>query len=126
MKKFLASALSFAVLFCLWAPFRSLAVNDDFDNPEDFLVSQNEAVYDLMADPPADLPNITGTSYILLDATSDTVLMGRNIDSRVQPAAVTKLMTALLAFENLELDDTITITQPMYIGIRELFHSGSD
>lgn len=100
-----------------------LAVNDDLDDPEDGIISQNEAYNDLMTDAPADVPQVTGTSYILYDAESMTVLMGRNIDAQVQPAAITKLMTVLLALENLDLEDTVTVTQPMYIGIPENYYT---
>ncbi len=96
-----------------------LAVNDQFDNPDDNLISQNESYDDLLNDSFADAPSVTGTSYILYDAQSDTVLMGRDINSSCNPATTSIIMTVLLALENLDLDDTITIDQAMYIGIPE-------
>ena len=119
MSLFLTAVLAVGLLF----PGVVLAVNDDLDNPDDGLISQNEAYDDLLSDPPADTPEITGTSYILFDAESRTVLLGKNIDTQMQPAAITKLMTVLLALENLDLDDTITVTQPMYIGIPENYYT---
>ena len=123
MKKALVFLLSAVITAVFIFPGISLAVNEDLDNPEDGLVSQNEALSDLLTDPPADAPSITGTSYILYDAESGAILLGRNIDSQVQPAAITKLMTVLLALENLDLDDTVTVTQPMYIGIPENYYT---
>ena len=123
MKRILSSALVAILTICFIFPFTVLAVNDDLDNPDDGMVSQNESYGDLLTDPPSDLPAVTGTSYILYDCESNTVLMGKNIDSQVQPAAITKLMTVLIAMETLDLEDTITITQPMYIGIPENYYT---
>ena len=119
MKRILSLFLTAVLTACFLFPNVVLAVNDDLDNPDDGMVSQNEAYDDLLTDAPADIPGVTGTSYILYDGESDTILMGRNIDAQIQPAAITKLMTILIALEELDLDDTITITQPMYIGIPE-------
>ena len=123
MKRILSLLLCTVLTVGFIFPGTVLAVNDDLDDPEDGIVSQNEATTDLLADGPADAPSITGTSYILYDAESDTILLGKNIDAQVQPAAITKLMTVLLALENLDLDDTVTVTQPMYIGIPENYYT---
>lgn len=123
MKRILSFILTMIITAACLFPGAVLAVNDDLDNPDDGLISQNEAYDDLLSDPPADTPEIIGTSYILYDAESGSVLMGRNIDMQIQPAAITKLMTVLLALENLDLDDTVTVTQPMYIGIPENYYT---
>ena len=123
MKRILSFILSSIITAVFLFPGVVLAVNDDLDDPDDGMVSQNEAYDDLLYDPPADTPDIVGTSYILYDAESDSVLMGRNIDMQIQPAAITKLMTVLIALENLDLDDTVTVTQPMYIGIPENYYT---
>lgn len=104
-------------------PTTVLAVNDEFDDPNDNIVSQNEAYSDFLTDPPADTPSLTGSSYILYDAQSHTILLGKNINEQIQPAACTKLMTVLLALERLDLEDMITITLPMYIGIPETYYT---
>lgn len=122
MKKLLsgiALVLTFIIFSGSFGPV--LAVNDEFDDPEDDVVSQNEAYDDLLNETPADAPQVTGTAYLLFDAQSGQVLMGRNLDQPLEPAGVTKLMTVLLALENLELDDTITVTADMYITIPEDF-----
>ncbi|MBR6484639.1 MAG: D-alanyl-D-alanine carboxypeptidase [Clostridiales bacterium] len=95
------------------------AVNEEFDDPDDDMISQNEVYDDLLNETPLDAPNVTGTSYILYDTQSNQVLMGRNIHQALEPAGVTKLMTVLLALENLDPDDTITVTADMYITIPE-------
>ena len=42
----------------------------------------------------------------LLDTTTDTVLIDKNMDLQTSPASLTKLMTILVALENGNLDDT--------------------
>jgi D-alanyl-D-alanine carboxypeptidase (penicillin-binding protein 5/6) len=49
-------------------------------------------------------PEIAARSYLLLDLTSDQVLAAREADSPVQPASLTKLMTAYLVFDALRLE----------------------
>ncbi len=47
----------------------------------------------------------------LLDTTTDTVLIDKNMDLQTSPASLTKLMTILVALENGNLDDKVTMTQ---------------
>jgi len=49
-------------------------------------------------------PEIAARSYLLLDLTSDQVLAAREADNPVQPASLTKLMTAYLVFDALRLE----------------------
>jgi len=56
---------------------------------------------------------------IVMDADNNTILGGRGQDERVYPASTTKVMTLIVAVENLaSLDDTFTmtidITDPLY------------
>ena len=78
MKRVMSFLLSLILTSAFFFPNVVLAVNDDLDDPEDGLVSQNEAYNDLLTDAPADIPSVTGTSYILYDTESDTILMGKN------------------------------------------------
>ncbi len=48
---------------------------------------------------------------ILIDAPSGEVLMELNADSRMYPASTTKIMTLLLALENADLDEVVTIPE---------------
>lgn len=118
-KNLLSIFITFSIVFGAFFAPTVLAVNEQFDDPNDNLISQNESYDDLLHDEFADAPQITGSSYILYDAQSDTILLGRNIDSALNPATTSIIMTVLLALENLELDDTIIIDQAMYIGIPE-------
>ncbi|PMS19991.1 peptidase [Trinickia dabaoshanensis] len=47
-------------------------------------------------------PAVTARSWVLVDATSNQVLASGNPDERVEPASLTKLMTAYLVFEALQ------------------------
>ncbi len=46
-------------------------------------------------------PEIAARSYLLLDVTADQLLAGKDIDAPVEPASLTKLMTAYLVFDAL-------------------------
>jgi D-alanyl-D-alanine carboxypeptidase (penicillin-binding protein 5/6) len=46
-------------------------------------------------------PEIAARSYLLMDVTADQLLAGKDIDAPVEPASLTKLMTAYLVFEAL-------------------------
>ena len=47
-------------------------------------------------------PAVNARSWVLIDATSDQVLASANADERVEPASLTKLMTAYLVFQALK------------------------
>ena len=46
-------------------------------------------------------PEIAARSYLLLDVTANQMLAARDIDAPVEPASLTKLMTAYLVFDAL-------------------------
>ncbi len=61
-------------------------------------------------------PSIIADAYILQDFYSGKILMAKNVDKRIEPASLTKLMTAYLVFEKLKsgkvkLDDITTISE---------------
>ncbi|AQW30006.1 D-alanyl-D-alanine carboxypeptidase family protein [Ralstonia syzygii subsp. celebesensis] len=65
---------------------------------------------------PVPAPQVAARAWMLTDVTSGQVLGGGNMDERVEPASLTKLMTAYLAFEavrdgKLKYDQTITPTE---------------
>lgn len=62
-------------------------------------------------------PEVDGKAYALYDAKSGCFLLGSNVDTPLAPASITKVMTILLAFENLKMTDTITVTRDMYESI---------
>lgn len=55
--------------------------------------------------------DIKSPSVVLLDAESGQILYGINENVKSYPASITKLMTALLAIENLQANDTLTFSK---------------
>ena len=47
-------------------------------------------------------PEVAAKSYLLFDVTANQVLAARNVDSPIEPASLTKLMTAYLVFDALK------------------------
>jgi D-alanyl-D-alanine carboxypeptidase (penicillin-binding protein 5/6) len=48
-------------------------------------------------------PEVAARSYLLMDITANQILAAKDIDSPVEPASLTKLMTAYLVFDALKL-----------------------
>jgi len=68
------------------------------------------------AKPIPDPPSLNATSYILIDFESGRVLAEKNPDEHIEPASITKLMTAYLvdkaiADGDISLDDMVTISE---------------
>jgi D-alanyl-D-alanine carboxypeptidase (penicillin-binding protein 5/6) len=68
----------------------------------------------------ADVLEETG---VLLDTGSGTILFNKKMDQRMYPASTTKIMTALLAIENSNLDDTVTFTET---GVKDAYAGSSN
>lgn len=61
-------------------------------------------------------PEIAARSYLLIDVTANQMLAGRDIDSPVEPASLTKLMTAYIVFDalkskKLDLKQTFSVSE---------------
>ena len=56
-------------------------------------------------------PNVYGNSAIVMDMNSGAILYGKKIDDQHYPASITKLLTALVALENSELDDEVYFSE---------------
>lgn len=61
-------------------------------------------------------PKIAGTGHLLLDFESGTILAESNADQRLEPASITKIMTAYVIFReiqegNIKLDDEVLISK---------------
>lgn len=66
------------------------------------------------------IKDFTADASILVDFDDDTVLAGKNMDKRIFPASLTKVMTILVAAENLKsYDDTYTFKDSDFTKIRE-------
>lgn len=56
-------------------------------------------------------PRIYGESYVVIDGDTNEVILGKNIDVRMYPASITKLITAILLAEYKKPIDMLTFTQ---------------
>lgn len=56
-------------------------------------------------------PAIGAEGAILVEANTGTLLYAKNIDEKLYPASITKLMCCLVAVENCGLDEMITVNQ---------------
>lgn len=62
-------------------------------------------------------PKIEGQSAVLLDMQTGSVLYSKDADEKLYPASITKIMTTLLACENLDLDDKLVMSESAAYGI---------
>lgn len=56
-------------------------------------------------------PEIFGTTGVLIEASTGTVLYNKKAHKKMYPASITKIMTALLTIENCKLDDTVVYSE---------------
>lgn len=59
-------------------------------------------------------PHIYSEAGIVMDADSGAILYAKNIDNPHYPASITKMLTGLVAIENNELIDLVTVTPDDY------------
>ena len=59
-------------------------------------------------------PEVTARGAILIDADTGAILYEKDAYSMYYPASITKIMTCLLAIENLSLDQQITFTNEVF------------
>ncbi len=75
----------------------------------------------------APFPDIFAEAAVLIDAKTGKVLYGKNENQRLYPASITKLMTALVAIENQNPTDLITMSKEAVFSIeRNSSHIGLD
>lgn len=69
-------------------------------------------------------PEVAAKSYLLLDVTANQILAAKNTDSSIEPASLTKLMTAYLVFDALKAKK-IDLKQTLPVSIRAWKMPGS-
>jgi serine-type D-Ala-D-Ala carboxypeptidase (penicillin-binding protein 5/6) len=69
-------------------------------------------------------PEVAARAYLLLDVTANQILAAKDIDAPVEPASLTKLMTAYLVFDALKAKK-IDIKQTLPVSIRAWKMPGS-
>ena len=56
-------------------------------------------------------PGTYGEAAIVMEVGTGAILYAKNIDAHFYPASITKLLTALVAFENADLSDEVRVTE---------------
>lgn len=56
-------------------------------------------------------PGTYGEAAIVMEVGTGAILYAKNIDAHFYPASITKLLTALVAFENADLTDEVRVTE---------------
>lgn len=69
-------------------------------------------------------PGLAAKAWLSMDATSGQVIAAEGIDERVEPASLTKLMTAYLVFEALEAG-RLKLDQPVHVSEKAWRSEGS-
>ena len=62
-------------------------------------------------------PEVAARNYLLIDLTANQVLAEREADAQVDPASLTKLMTAYLVFDAIK-DKKLTLEQTLPVSVR--------
>lgn len=108
-------ALLLAVIFVLkpatlyvWADQESTETNEYQSAAE---ARKNNAVETNSIEGWPDGPLIGAEAAILMNADTGQILYAKNIDAKLYPASTTKIMTCLVAIENAELTEKITVNQ---------------
>ena len=112
--------IAFTIFFSVFSSSLMADGENQIDTDENTSSLQNP-VEGLLDPNPAGLPIPGADSYLVYDVLSDTMLIGYQYDTPKAPSAITQIMTVLLALENLELSDTITITKAMYESIPDAY-----
>ena len=73
----------------------------------------------------AKVPEVEGTSVIMIDRASGQILYEKNAVEKRDPASITKILTCLVVLENLELDRVVTVPEDSSpIGVNIDMHKG--
>ncbi len=62
---------------------------------------------------PAQPQNISAESYLVVDISNNSVVFQKNASKAYPIASVTKLMNAVVTLENVDMSQSITLTEPM-------------
>lgn len=72
-------------------------------------------------------PQVEAESAVVMDLDYGVILYEKNMDQKLYPASITKIMTALLVIENADLSDVVTFSENAVYGIEpDSSHIGID
>ena len=64
-------------------------------------------------------PEITSTAAVIMEDSTQTMLYSKNMDQELYPGATVKVMTVLVALENSQLTDEVTMTETGVSGVTD-------
>ena len=96
----------FAPILVILSLLVSLLTVPVFANPDTETVEVETAAFEAIDD-----FSVAGTSALLYEMNSGTILYAQNIHDRVYPASLTKVMTCMLALEHGSLTDMVTVSE---------------
>lgn len=64
-------------------------------------------------------PEISSTAAVVMEGSTNTILYAKNMDQSLYPAAMVKIMTILVALENSNLEDQVTMTATGVSGVTD-------
>ena len=73
-------------------------------NASEVRAQENSNIQDQFSD-------ISARNLVLANSDTGKIIYERNIDEKIYPASITKLMTAILVVDNCELDDIVTVSE---------------
>ena len=105
MKKY--RFVSLLLILCLILPLAAVPAT----------ATDGVAASPLTEDIPYDGFAVNAKAAALIDLSNGRSIYELNIDERIYPASLTKIMTCLLALENGNLSDIVTVTESAFTGL---------
>ena len=111
VKKFLIKTFNIFIIFVFVCSFFQYCFADDFlENEETINVNSN--IKDISSNISSlDTNTLNCRFCIVLDRTSNKILVGKNEQKQVKMASTTKIMTATIVLENYDLSKTVEISK---------------
>lgn len=118
-KKLLSAVLCSVLIFNIFGVgVRKLSLTAAASETESAEAASTSATEEIADEVESDLtegwpegPEINAEAAVVMEADTGAVLYSKNLHKSMYPASTTKLMTALLAYENLDLDEMVTFSQ---------------
>ena len=99
---------AFLLALCTMLPFTTQVFAEPETNSTEETTNSGDVIY--MEDDSLTPPDISASkAALLLDADSGRLIYGKNIDVKLFPASLTKIMTGILAIENGNFADIVTV-----------------
>jgi D-alanyl-D-alanine carboxypeptidase len=117
-KRITAGLLALGLCVSLAATTPSFAAEETTDTQTQTTESTSEiSTNDIPGWPEG--PQITSTAAIVMEYSTNTILYAKNMDQSLYPGSAVKIMTCLLALENCDLADEITMTATGVSGVTD-------